>query len=324
MRLLLMRRPVTVSLAALLAALSAAPAASAPKPKPRTPAHVPALRLVPERAYTMSAHRIALVHQRVRFRGLTREYVPGAVVSVRVLVDGRRYVTVRRTLRPRGRGGQFSVELKAHELGRMRAHASGAGLSARSRSVDVIRRSAGSGQRGLHVQFLQHRLRDLRYLVRLSGVYDGSTQRAVMAYRKVTGMARTFSASRTIFQRLAHKRGRFVPRYPKHGKHVEADLSRQILVLHDRKGKVFRILHTASGTSSTPTVRGSFKVYSKTPGVNSKGMVHSVYFHGGYAIHGYPSVPPWPASHGCLRIPIPNARFVHRWLDYGDRVDVYR
>jgi lipoprotein-anchoring transpeptidase ErfK/SrfK len=53
-------------------------------------------------------------------------------------------------------------------------------------------------------------------------------------------------------------------------------------------------------------------------------MVHSMYFFGGYAIHGYPSVPTGPASHGCLRIPIPNARFLFRWVDYGDRVDVYR
>ena len=38
-----------------------------------------------------------------------------------------------------------------------------------------------------------------------------------------------------------------------------------------------------------------------------KGMVHSNYFIGGYAIHGYVSVPAYPASHGCLRVPIPDA-----------------
>jgi hypothetical protein len=160
--------------------------------------------------------------------------------------------------------------------------------------------------------------------VNLSGTYDGSTSRAVMAYRKVTGMDRRYSASRAIFDRLAHKRGRFVARYPRHGKHVEADLSRQVLALFDRKGKLFRVLIMSSGKPSTPTVRGSFRVYSKTPGTNSKGMVNSNYFVGGYAIHGYPDVPDYAASHGCLRIPIPNARFMFRWLGYGDRVDVYR
>ncbi len=52
---------------------------------------------------------------------------------------------------------------------------------------------------------------------------------------------------------------------------------------------------------------GSFRVYLKTSGTNAKGMVHSAYFIRGYATHGYASVPIFPASHGCLRVPIPDA-----------------
>jgi hypothetical protein len=311
-----------VSAIALALLAPAAPAAAAKKP--RQPSYVPALRLVVERAYTLNARRIALQHQRVRFRGVVRQFVPGQVVSVRVMLGQRRYVTTRRTVRQLGARGIFTVELKAHQRGTLRAFATGAGLSARSRAVDVIQASGSEGQRGLHVVFLQHRLRELRYIVSLSGVYDSSTSLAVMAYRKVTGMDRRFSANREIFDRLAHKRGIFVAKYPNHGKHVEADLSRQVLALFDRQGKLFRVLVTSSGKPSTPTVRGSFKVYSKTPGTNSKGMVNSNYFVGGYAIHGYHDVPDYAASHGCLRIPIPNARFMFRWLGYGDGVDVYR
>ena len=80
----------------------------------------------------------------------------------------------------------------------------------------------------------------------------------------------------------------------------------------------------SSGAPATPTVLGSFRVYSKTPGTNSHGMVHSNYFIGGYAIHGYPSVPPFPASHGCLRVPIPDAAAIYAWLRHGDGVIVYR
>ena len=156
--------------------------------------------------------------------------------------------------------------------------------------------------------FLQHRLRDLRYLVNLSGTYDSSTSRAVMAYRKVTGMNRRYSANSAIFDRLAHKRGRFVARYPRHGKHVEADLSRQVLALFDRKGKLFRGPHHLVGQAEHPDRPWVVPRLPKTPGTNSKGMVNSSYFIGGYAIHGYPDVPDYPASHGCLRIPIPNAR----------------
>ena len=52
-------------------------------------------------------------------------------------------------------------------------------------------------------------------------------------------------------------------------------------------------------------------------------MVDSSYFIGGYAIHGYASVPTFPASHGCVRVPVPNARSIYDWLRIGDRVDVY-
>ena len=31
---------------------------------------------------------------------------------------------------------------------------------------------------------------------------------------------------------------------------------------------------------------------------------YPLYFKGGFAIHGYPSVPAYPASHGCVRIPM--------------------
>ena len=68
----------------------------------------------------------------------------------------------------------------------------------------------------------------------------------------------------------------------------------------------------SSGKPSTPTVIGRFRVYTKTPGVNSEGMVDSNYFIRGYAIHGYAEVPTYAASHGCLRIPIPDAPAVYR------------
>jgi lipoprotein-anchoring transpeptidase ErfK/SrfK len=58
--------------------------------------------------------------------------------------------------------------------------------------------------------------------------------------------------------------------------------------------------------------------------VNSLGMLHSNYFIGGYAIHGYPSVPLYPASHGCIRVPMPNARAIDAAISLGDTIYVYR
>ena len=58
-------------------------------------------------------------------------------------------------------------------------------------------------------------------------------------------------------------------------------------------------------------------------GTNALGMVDASYFVGGYAIHGYVSVPAFNASHGCLRVPIPDARRISNWLGHGDVVWVY-
>ena len=104
---------------------------------------------------------------------------------------------------------------------------------------------------------------------------------------------------------------------------MEFDWSRQVLVLAD-KGRPYRIYHTSSGTPVTPTVFGSYRFYLQTPGTNSHGMVHSSYFIRGYAIHGYASVPNYPASHGCLRVPIPNAASIFGWIDVGDPIFLYR
>ena len=77
------------------------------------------------------------------------------------------------------------------------------------------------------------------------------------------------------------------------------------------------------GFFNTPTVIGHFQVYSKTPGTNSHGMVDSNYFIRGYAIHGYAEVPTYAASHGCLRVPIPDAAAIYGWVREGTPVDVY-
>ena len=189
-------------------------------------------------------------------------------------------------------------------------------------SFGAVRAASGSGSNGQHVRLMQIGLRRLAYVAPLNGRHDAATGRALMAFRKVNGMSRTFSANRNIMRALFAGRGGYKLRFPKAGKHAEADLSRAVLVLAER-GKPVRIYHTSPGAPSTPTVRGSFRVYRKQPGTNAKGMVHSAYFIRGYAVHGYASVPTYPASHGCLRVPIPNARSIYNWLTMGTRVDVY-
>ncbi|MGI9081637.1 MAG: L,D-transpeptidase, partial [Thermoleophilaceae bacterium] len=118
-------------------------------------------------------------------------------------------------------------------------------------------------------------------------------------------------------------RGAFRPRFPRAGRHMEFEWSRQLLALIDG-GRARRVYHASSGKASTPTVFGTFSFYRKQPGTNSLGMVQSNYFIGGYAIHGYASVPTYPASHGCIRVPIPNAREIDRQISLGQKIFVYR
>jgi hypothetical protein len=289
---------------------------------PATAGAAPAVRVLPERVYALNAQRIALLHQRVRFHGVVATPAAGQVVRLRIVLGRRTVVRASRGVRP---DGSFRLELKVNGTGLLRAYATVPGVGvARSRPVIVIVPSAGFGSSGPSVVFLQHRLRDLHYAVPLSGSFGDDTANAVMAYRKNGRLGREYGANRRVFERLAARRGAFHVRYPRDGKHVEADLGRQVLALINPGGRVYRVMVTSSGKPSTPTVLGSFHVYSQTPGFNVKGMLDSNYFIGGYAIHGYPDVPPFAASHGCLRIPLSQAAFVMGWLGFGDRVDVYR
>jgi len=160
-------------------------------------------------------------------------------------------------------------------------------------------------------------------VVPLSGTFDEGTGRALVAFRKMAGLERVEYAGTDVFDRIAHGGGSFHVHYPGDGRHVEADLTRQVLAEIERGGSVRALYTMSSGKPSTPTVIGRFQVYSKTPGENSEGMVDSNYFIRGYAIHGYHEVPTYAASHGCLRIPIPDAPAVFGWVQMGTPVDVY-
>jgi peptidoglycan hydrolase-like protein with peptidoglycan-binding domain len=179
------------------------------------------------------------------------------------------------------------------------------------------------GSRGPNVWKLQRGLARLHYAVPLTGYFDAATGRAVIAYRKVLRLPRVEVAGARILHLLHRGTGSYRVRFRRDGAHVEADLTRQVLVEVEPHGRVRRIYTMSSGKPSTPTPLGSFRVYEKSPGTNSEGMVDSNYFIRGYAIHGYAEVPVFAASHGCLRIPIPDAPAVFSWVRVGYRVDIY-
>jgi hypothetical protein len=297
-----------------------APAYASSKSKTLTVAPVTGVRLaIPTHLH--ARHKgVSVPRVPLRVRGALAPFA--ATVAIDVFRGTKRVKHASVPVSPKGSGGAFSFSFKPGRSGVYRIRATDASGS-KTKRVFVVSPHAGSGARGTAVRALQSRLRQLGYLTPVNGRFDASTGRAVLAFRKVNGYARTTSASSAVFKRLARGGGAFHLRHPRAGKHVEFDWSRQVLVLA-RGAKPVKILHASSGKPSTPTVFGKFRFYSKVPGFNSHGMYYSNFFIGGYAIHGYESVPNYAASHGCIRIPIPSARVVYRWVKLGDPIYVYR
>jgi len=264
--------------------------------------------------------------QEVVLRGRVKAAVPGEVLTLYAIRGKKASKKVRRRVRS---GGRFEFRFKVGGTGvlrlavKHRASPAQEAFRTRSRRITVVDWQAGAGERGLKVLLLQRALLAEGVATPVTGYFDDATARGVLAFRKVNGLGRDGYATKDVFGMLLRGQGAFRLRYPKAGKHVEFDWSRQVLVLA-QGGKPYRTYHTSSGTPATPTVFGRFRFYLQTPGTNSKGMVHSSYFIGGYAIHGYASVPTYPASHGCLRVPIPNALAIFNWIDIGDPIFTYQ
>ena len=157
-----------------------------------------------------------------------------------------------------------------------------------------------SGQCGPVVQGFRKALNRMAFVPARSRCFNGKLERAVLAYRKLNGLGRSARAGKRIVKRVFSLKGRYRVRRPDLGNHVEAPLSRQVLVVAKGK-KPYAIFPIASGAPATPTILGVYSFYRKDPGYNAIGMYYSSYFIRGYAIHGYKSVPNYPASHGCLR-----------------------
>ena len=119
-------------------------------------------------------------------------------------------------------------------------------------------------------------------------------------------------------------------------KHVEVDLDRQVLLLTDGEGAIKRILPVSTGSDKhysqngmsgrAYTPRGRFRIYAKLSGWKKSPLgllYYPNYFSDGLAIHGNPSVPQSPQSHGCIRIPMSAAAEISRQLPVGTIVLIY-
>lgn len=185
--------------------------------------------------------------------------------------------------------------------------------------------SLSSGDEGPLVYYLESRLAELHYCPGpIDGVYDYRTGDAVLSFAKAEKLDRNRTAGPQVWSRIFTAETP-MPHLTKDGYRVEVDLRRQLLFMID-DGRVWKIVHVSSGRKGTRT--GSFEIGAKYEGwvrcVTLEGkMYYPSYVVSKTAIHGYESVPAWPASHGCVRVPIWMTVELYYQLIKGTPVDIY-
>jgi hypothetical protein len=326
------RRWLALSFVAAFApAASAAAAAAAPSSttNPVSTAAQGSLRLYLPDAFFVNHQAVTVPTRRVHVYGIVRPYVPGQWVTVRAYLGRHLIKRDRLRLKPSRRGvfGEFSARVASPGVGLVTVEVTHGRTAAQRRFAAQRRLAAldeqvGFGSSGRFVALIQQRLAALHFWIRQTGVYDSGTGLAIDAYHRLLGWGVSQTLGGATISRLLNGWGSFRIRYPRHGRHAEGNLGKQLLALADG-GEVRYIFPISSGKPSTPTILGDFRVYRRDPGYLPDGMYFSNFFTGGYAIHGFDPAPDYAASHGCMRLPIQDAIPTYRWLAKGDWVDVY-
>ncbi|GEM_PF-1187112 len=183
------------------------------------------------------------------------------------------------------------------------------------------------GDSGPGVRAMQEDLARLTYLAPrfVTGSYDDATWQAVVGFQGYSRLERNGVASALTVASLMRAE-RPQARHVEGVAHVEIDLDRQVMMLVHGSGVVTRLIHISSGiTGNTPA--GSFTVTRKERMSWSKPfkawLPYASYFFEGFAMHEFPDVPEYAASHGCVRIPAGDAVAVYAFTELGMPVILY-
>jgi hypothetical protein len=173
------------------------------------------------------------------------------------------------------------------------------------------------------------------WVLNIDGAPDESTRHAITAFQKVEGLKRTGLLTDDVLDALRFA-ARPAAKFDTGAAHVEVDIGRQVLFLTDAVGNVVRILAVSTGSEkkyldegkwqTAHTPRGAFRVQWQFDGVRlaSLGALYNPsYFDGGIAIHGSNSIPVYPDSHGCVRIPRYADEAIRKTIGVGTGVFVY-
>ncbi len=269
------------------------------------------------------------VMSKVQVVGTLIPFVPGQWITVYLYRNGHQ-VGKRKLKAHRGSGnfGIVKTRVRADRAAKFAASAKHV-ANGKQREDHTVRKSwkvtfpsLSEGECGRVVVGFKKAMRKMGYITNGGRCLGGKTSRGVLAYRKVNNMDRNFDATSGIVKSVYAGKGAYKVRHPGSGTHVEAPLSKQVIVF--AKGdKPIAVYPISSGKPSTPTITGHFNFYMVQPGYNAEGMYYSFYFYGGYAVHGYESVPNYAASHGCLRTFIADQPEIYNRISYGEDIFVW-
>jgi peptidoglycan hydrolase-like protein with peptidoglycan-binding domain len=194
----------------------------------------------------------------------------------------------------------------------------------------------GIGASGPAVLAFEQRLASLHFDPGpVDGVYDQQTAYAVDAVEKIYGLQRDGQIGPDVWAVLQ------TFKWPKpltqnaEPDRIEVSLDKQYIVLY--QDNWIRLITTTStgggyafcggdsGCQYAVTPPGRFQLQWYFNGWRTSKLGHlykPYYFDGGIAIHGYPEVPNYPASHGCVRIPMKIADYFHTLVNVGTPVYV--
>jgi hypothetical protein len=191
--------------------------------------------------------------------------------------------------------------------------------------VTLPARTLKAGARGPYVKGMLTGLKRLKFYVPGLGVgFTSPVGDVVMAFRKAYRMPRSYVFDAACWRKLDRAK-RIRVRFSSPATHIEIDKTRQILTIV-KAGKPWGIICVSTGaTGNTP--EGRFRIQQKHPYTSTPyggTMIRTMGFLGNYAMHGWPDVPPYPASHGCVREPIWACYWVYDNSWVGETVYVYR
>jgi hypothetical protein len=302
------------------------------------------VRVAPRRTTRFQARWVAIVSEPVKVK--VRPCVTIALRAVRLFGKARIAGTVapvqdagrvtvalrrggerlwQRKVALRG-GRRFGTTFEVGKVGRFSASASftdalGTRGGDRSAAKSTPLPSLGPGSRGVHVRLLESRLCALAYhLQDCDRRYGEDTADALRAFNKVTGRPRYGTVDAATWQAMAGSRTP-KPRLRGNGFHIEVDQTRQVLFMV-KDSKVTGILHVSTGAGAA-TRDGTFHVYRKVAGYSPARLYYPSYFDGLRALHGWPEVPTYNASHGCVRLPMWSATWVYGKAEIGTTVHIY-